>query len=199
LRTAALCLIVSLGAQAGEEARPTLKALEIDVSAAYSFLVSSRSSNGVAQSKRNGGPGAAVAVLLHTTYFLSPFLDLSFHPLYASTDVYDLDPALGGPTALRSSLLALGVTGGAAFDYSRFRLRAGIGMTDVMVRSRSGAMRTSEWDINYFLSAAGFVWKSGRLKVGIELRAGIINDAETNFVAIGLVGGGDAVRWAGSD
>jgi hypothetical protein len=176
-----------------------LRALEVDVSAAYSFLVSSRASNGAVQSRRNGGPGGSLGALLHTSYFVSPFLDLSFHPLYASTDRYDLDPALGGPVTLRSSLLALGVVAGGAFDWSRLRVRAGIGFTDLLVRSRSGAMRTSEWDMTYFLSAAGFIWSWGRLKVGLESRAGFINDAGVSFVTVGLVGGGDAVRWARTD
>jgi hypothetical protein len=194
-------VIFSLGAQAGEVTAPppTLKSLEVDVSFAYSFLVSSRGTNGIKQSKRNGGPGGTATVLLHTNYFLSPFLDLSFHPLYASTDLYDLDPSLGGPAALRSSLAAFGVVGGGAFDYSRLRLRAGIGFTDVLIRSRSGAMHNSEWDLTYFLSASGFLWKWKRLKFGLEFRAGIINDAGTDFVAIGLVVGGDAVRWIPGD
>ena len=197
LSAAILCLVSSLRAEADPApSPPTLRALEVDVSAAYSFLVSSRVSNGAVLSRRNGGPGGTVAALLHTSYFLSPFLDLSFHSLYTSTDRYDLDPSLGGPVTLRSSLLAFGVVGGGAFDWWRLRARAGIGWTDVMVRSRSGALRASEWDMMYFLSATGFVWSWGRLKVGLESRVGFVNDAGISFVTIGLVGGGDAVRWS---
>jgi hypothetical protein len=91
------------------------------------------------------------------------------------------------------------VVAGGAFDWWKLRARVGIGWTDVMVRSRSGAMRTSEWDMMYFLSATGFIWSWGRLKVGLESRVGIVNDAGISFVTIGLVGGGDAVRWAASE
>jgi len=198
LSAAILCLVSSLRAEA-DPSQPALRGLEVDVSAAYSFLVSSRSSTGAVQSRRNGGPGGTVAALLHTSYFLSPFLDLSFHSLYASTDRYDLDPSLGGPVTLRSSLLAFSVVAGGAFDWWKLRARAGIGWTDVMVRSRSGAMRTSESDMMYFLSATGFIWSWGRLKVGLESRVGIVSDAGISFVTIGLVGGGDAVRWTASE
>jgi hypothetical protein len=201
LRITAATVIVSaaFSLRAEQEAVPAARAIEVDVSAAYSFLVSSRDSNGTALSRRNGGPGAAVSVSFRSPYFLSPFLDLSFHPLYASTDLFDLDAALGGPTVQRSSLLAFGLIAGAAFDYSLLRLRAGIGLSDVLLRSRSGALRASEWDMTYFLSASGFVLKWGRVKFGLESRVGFIADARLSFVTIGLVAGGDAVRWGGTD
>ena len=171
------------------------KVLEVDASAAYSFLLSSRNSNGTTLSRRNGGPGGALSALLRTSYFLSPFLDVSFQPLYASTDRFDLSPQLGGPVTVRSSLLALDVVAGAAYDLGRLRLRGGLGWSDVMVHSRSGSLRTSEWDLMYFLSAAGAIWASGPLSVGIEGRAGVIGDAGISFVSFGIVGRGDVLSW----
>ena len=196
----AMCALLGFGARAQMEPAGSPRwtgALEVDVSAAYSLLLSPHPSPGVRLSSRNGGPGAAVSVLLRSGYFLSPFLDVSFHPLYASTDQIDLGP-LGGLTARRSSVLALGLVVGGAFDVRWLRLRAGIGSTDLFLRSRSDhLLRTSERDMTYFVSASGFLWSSGRFKVGLESRVGIITEASLSFFTLGIVAGADAARWPG--
>jgi hypothetical protein len=148
-------------------------------------------------SSRNGGPAVGLSALFRTAYFLAPLLDVRFQPLYRSEEVIDLGPKLGGPTQASGSLRTLGVTGGAAFDFWRLRLAAGIGAYQMQVRStlNGRTMRSSEWDMGYVFSASGFVWSWDRIRLGLESRLGVIVDGGTTFFSVGMVVAGDAVRW----
>lgn len=164
--------------------------------AGYGFMVEPKVDHAGETWSRNGGPGGGVRVLLRTTYFLSPFLDVQFQPLYRSSAQVDLG-ALGGLTGADRSLRALGVIAGGAFDVWRLRLAAGIGEYRVLVRSTMNGrtMATGEWDMGYLFSATGFVWTSDWFKVGLESRVGIITDAGTSFISVGAVAAGDLLRW----
>jgi hypothetical protein len=178
------------------EARPPWT-LELDLHGAWGFMVQPKVDHSREISRRNGGPGVGVSALFRTPYFLAPFLDVRFQPLYRSKEIVDL-PSLGGPTPADGSLRTLGVTGGAVFDFWRLRLGAGIGAYQMQVRSTlegRSTLRTSEWDMGYVFSASGFVWGWDRIRLGIESRLGVIVDGGTTFFSVGMIVAGDAVRW----
>jgi hypothetical protein len=145
---------------------------------------------------RNGGPGLGVRALVRTAYFLSPFLEFHYQPLYRSSAQVDLG-RVGGLVGADRSLRTFGVLAGGAFDVWRLRLAAGIGEYRVLVRSTLNGQttRTSEWDMGYLFSVAGFVWASDRFKLGLESRVGLITDAGTTFFWVGAVAAGDLLRW----
>jgi hypothetical protein len=176
------------------EARPPWT-LEVDLHGAWGFMVQPKVDHSRELSRRNGGPGVGVSALFRTPYFLAPFLDVRFQPLYRSREIVDVP---SGPTPADGSLRTLGVTGGAAFDFWRLRLGAGIGAYQMQVRSTlegRSTLRTSEWDMGYVFSASGFVWGWDRIRLGIESRLGVIVDGGTTFFSVGMVVAGDAVRW----
>ncbi|HXN81304.1 MAG TPA: hypothetical protein VN883_02440 [Myxococcales bacterium] len=177
---------------------PSRWALEVDLHGAWGFMVQPKVDHTRETSSRNGGPAVGLSALLRTGYFLAPLLDVRFQPLYRSKEIVDLPSSLGGPTLADGSLRTLGVTGGAAFDFWRVRLAAGIGAYQMQVRSTltgQRTMRTSEWDMGYVFSASGFVWGWDRIRLGIESRLGVIVDGGTTFFSVGMVVAGDAVRW----
>jgi hypothetical protein len=182
------------------EARPPWT-LEVDLHGAWGFMVQPKVDHSRETSRRNGGPGVGVSALFRTRYFLAPFLDVNFQPLYRSKEiinVVDTPSAPGGPTPADGRLRTLGVTGGLAYDFWRIRLGAGIGVYQMQVRSTlegRPTLRTSEWDMGYVFSASGFVWGWDRVRLGIESRLGVIADGGTTFFSVGMVVAGDAVRW----
>jgi hypothetical protein len=174
---------------------PRLWALEVDLRGAWGFMVQPSPDHTGETSRRNGGPAVGGSVLFRTAYFLAPFLDVYFQPLYRSESVLDLGSL--GPAQASRSLRTLGVVGGAGFDFWRLRLAAGIGAYQMQVHQtlNGRTMRTSEWDMSYLFSAGGFVWGWDRIRVGLESRLGIIVDGGTTFFSVGIVVAGDAVRW----
>lgn len=172
-------------------------ALEVDLRGDWGFMVQPKVDHAGETSSRNGGPGVGVGVLFRPGYFLAPALDVSFQPLYRSQSVVDLGPTLGGPQPAEGTLRTLGVTAGAAFDVWRLRLGAGIGAYQMQVRStlNGRTIRTSEWDMGYAFSLAGFLWESSRFRLGLETRLGVIVDGGTTFFSVGLLAAGDAFRW----
>jgi hypothetical protein len=177
---------------------PARWALEVDLHGAWGVMVQPSVDHSRETSSRNGGPAVGLSALFRTAYFLAPLLDVRFQPLYRSEEVIDLGPKLGGPTQASGSLRTLGVTGGAAFDFWRLRLAAGIGAYQMQVRSTlagRATVRASEWDMGYVFSASGFVWSWDRIRLGLESRLGVIVDGGTTFFSVGMVVAGDAVRW----
>jgi hypothetical protein len=86
---------------------------------------------------------------------------------------------------------------GAGVDIWRLRLRAGLGIYRLRVQSEVLGITIvpTELDYGYSLSAAGFLYDSGRLRIGVDAHLFLIAEAETASVAFGLTLAGDAVSW----
>ena len=124
----------------------------------------------------NGNAAFALAVAYRGPHFTHPFFEISYVPIIASgSSVLVIGTGAGAPvtTAFASnSSWAWGFTLGPGWDVDRFRLRAGIGFYDVMVRTTvAGQTNTSSGAHLGFLAAAGaMVWQPEPFAVGVEAR-----------------------------
>jgi len=171
-------------------------AIEVGVAELFEVTTTSPGSPAGALFTRRVGSAVALSITYRTPYFLSPFVDVGYYPLYQRTRVADLGTA-GGRALADGTLEAVGFIGGFALDLSRVRLRAGGGAFDVMVRSSvlGATIRTAESDMGYFLALDGYVFKAPRFRVGIEVRAAFIVEAAVTSVGIGFTFSGDAIRF----
>jgi hypothetical protein len=189
---AALALAPRLAA--ADDARARF-ALEVDAFGGYDVMVQGRSPLAREIWSRNGG-GAIAGSLSFRTPWVSPFVDVGYYPLYASQSRVELGPGLGALRAT-SSLAAMGVLGGLGVEWWRLRLRAGIGLYDVAVRSTvlGETIAPREVDGGYLVTLRGAVVRSRRVDVGLEVRGGFIVEADTSFLSFGVTIGGDAIAF----
>jgi hypothetical protein len=171
--------------------------LELNLFTGYNRLYLPRPSRRGEVSERDGGFAFGIGAMVRPKYFLKPFLDFHYNSLLRSTDQVDLGPALGGATLASNSLSTLGAIAGAGLDVWRIRVRGGIALAFVWVRSTVNGVKLSstERDMGYFLGVGGYVWQSKRFKVGIEARTMLILNANIGFVSLGATASGDAVSW----
>jgi len=170
----------------------------IEIGAAQLFAVTATSPGDASGTvfTRRAGSAVGLSVMYRTPYFLSPFIDVTYYPLYERTRSVDLGDA-GGRTTADGSLSAVGFIGGIALDLSRLRFRAGVGTYDVLVRSSvlGSASRAAESDMGYLVALDGYVFKAPRFRVGLEVRAAFIVEADVTSVGIGFTFSGDALRF----
>jgi hypothetical protein len=190
-----LCGSLVLSDAALAAAEPS-NALEVDLFAGWARQIAPSVDHAQETWSRNGGLSVQGGFLLRTSYFLSPFVDLGYLQLYAADETRDLGAPLGQVES-ESSLSALSLSLGPAFDLGRFRARAGMGVYRLRVESTvlERTITPAEYDLGYLLTLSGALWRSGRWSVGIELRAYLIAEAETGGAALGVTGSWDAVRW----
>ncbi len=198
-----LWLAGALGALPGSP-RPALAletekpyAIELDLFAGYNRLYLPRPSRRGEVSKRDGGVAIGIGAVFRSRYFLSPFFDVHYHSLLRSTDQVDLGPALGGQTLANNSLSTLDAVAGAALDLWRIRVRGGVALAFVLVRStlNGDTLHSTERDMGYFFGVGGYLWQSKRFKVGVEARTMLILNANIGFVSLGATVAGDAFSW----
>lgn len=176
-----------------------VNALEVSAFGGYGALLRHPNERGASLSRWNGGGAFAGGVTYRSPYFLrvlSPFFDIGYYPLYRSRSLVDLG-ALGGDSAVSSSLAALGVAVGWAADLGPIRVRAGLALYDVLVTSSlEGAHITaSELDGGYLFSVSGSLLRRPSIEIGAELRLGLIVEADLPFVAVGSTVRGKAISW----
>jgi hypothetical protein len=174
---------------------PTRNSIELAVFGGYSRIIS-KIDHTRESAAFNGGSAIAGTVLYRSPYFLSPFVDVGYYPLYASRDKVDVASA-GGTIRVASALSASGFMVGPAVDLWRFRLKWGVGVFNVNVRSTAlgNTSKPDEIDFGYMLALSGFFLRSPRIQVGGEARAGIIVEADKAFVALGFTIAGQAITW----
>ena len=188
--------MVLFGATGGAEAESRSPyALELSTSLEYGRMIAPSVDPSRELSARNGGPAIGVAASFRSPYFLAPFLDVGYAQLYTSEE----QRTLASGVALRSqnSLSTIWGQVGAGGDIWRFRLRAGLGVYRLRVQSEVLGVTISptEIDYGYSLSVAGFLYDSGRLRIGADAHLFLIAEAETANVALGVTVAGDAVSW----
>jgi hypothetical protein len=170
--------------------------IEVGVAGLYERMTTSVANGAGTISSQRGGNGLALSVTYRSPFFLSPFLDVAYYPLYASARAVDLG-TLGGRATATGSLAAVAFMAGPALDVFRFRLRAGVGTHDVIVRSTVLGQTThaAESDMGYLLALDGYLLQTERLRIGLELRAAFIIEADVTTVGIGITMAGDALRF----
>ncbi len=141
---------------------------------------------------QNGGGALAARLLFRAPYFLAPFFDFGYYPLFAA----DQRPPIGRARAA-SKLYAYGAMWGPAFDFWRLRIAAGVGVYNVHTRSTllGDTIRTQEVDIGYMFTLSGFFVDTAQVRLGTELRAGLTAEADIYFVSYGLTVTGRHMFW----
>jgi hypothetical protein len=119
----------------------------------------------------NGGAGFAVSVAYRGPHFTHPFLDISYAPIFNSgRNVYE--PATNTTTFASNSSSALGLVIGPGWDIDWFRLRVGLGLYSVSVKStvNGSTDSTSVTGIGFLVSAAAMIWRPEPFGLGVEAR-----------------------------
>jgi hypothetical protein len=181
-----------LSARPAWGAEPARRALEVDV---YGGLLRR---NGLSvtddTSTRNGGAALALGAHYRTAYFLAPFAEVAYYTLAASDRVVDLG---SGPVQVLNRSWAFGFTSGFALDVWRLRLRAGLGLYDLVVRTETPGARStvSELDFGYVAGATFYPLLRDRVRLGIEARVGLVVEGQVGFIALGATLGADAISF----
>lgn len=196
-RLAAVCVVTALSTLAlRASAQEPTRALEADLHLGWARQIAPSVDHTYETWSRNGGIAAHGGLVLRSRYFLSPFLDMGYVQLYSSDEEKDVGPPLGTLKS-QNSLSAWSLVGGPAVDIGRVRLRAGMGVYRLQVRSTvlGATITPTELDLGYLVTLGVTLWRSERWKLGLETRAFLISEAETGAVSLGVCGGWDTVRW----
>ena len=170
----ALALAVASAVRA-EEAKPAEQkpeAWELDAFAGYGQLAYPPMDT-ANQTWSNGGPGFSLTAAYRGPHFTHPFFDISYVPIVSSGRSVYLPGTGPGSTAFASNATwAWGFVVGPGWDIDWFRIRAGVGAYDVLVRTTvAGQTNTSsKLTIGFLASAGALVWRPEPFAVGVEAR-----------------------------
>lgn len=180
----------------GARAEAPDRFLEVGVFGGHSFQLRVHQENEARTWSKNGGEAFAAYALFRSPYFLSPWVDVGYFPLYASQETREVGPPFGTLHST-NSLTTLAFTAGPAFDVWRLRIRAGMGAYRLQVRSTvlGETITPSELDGGYVFALSGWFLMRSRVRVGLEARLGLIVEADLPFLALGATVGGDALTW----
>ncbi|MCK6532216.1 MAG: hypothetical protein L6Q84_04515 [Polyangiaceae bacterium] len=189
-------LLVPLALAPPASAEPAKKALEVGAFGGHSWMLRVHTENEERTWQRNGGEAFAAYAAYRSPYFLAPFVDVGYFPLFASQETREVGPPFGtlGST---NSLVTWSFMAGPAFDVWRLRFRAGMGAYYLRVRSTvlGQTVTPSELDGGYLFAVSGWFLRQARVRVGAEARLGLIVEADTPLFALGATLGGDALTW----
>ena len=149
----------------------------------------------------NGGPAFALSFAYRGPHFTHPFVDLSYIPILSSAGYASLDVP-GGPvsTWVTNSTFALGLAIGPGWDVDWFRVRVGVGLYDVFVRTdASGEPNTvSQFGIGFLASMGAMVWRPDPFALGVEARLVALafptNGIYRSMWSVGVTGRWDFAR-----
>jgi hypothetical protein len=121
-----------------------------------------------------GGPGFALSVAYRGPHFTHPFFDLSYVPILSGSRQVNV-VAPGGSTSTvsaDSSSYAIGFILGPGWDIDWFRVRAGLGLYDVVVHTtvNSATNSPSSLQLGFLATATAMVWRPEPFALGIEAR-----------------------------
>lgn len=147
------------------------------------------------QSRTPVGLNFSLGVLFRSTHFASPFIDVGYTSLYASTNRVTL--ASGASTTADNHLDARWMTFGLAIDLWRVRAQLGVGLFDLGVDSTldGSSINAHELDLGYVLALHGFILRAGRFKLGLAARALFVTEANLSDFSLLVSGTGDVLRW----
>jgi hypothetical protein len=194
-RARCLFFVASLASSAHAESRPR-HALEVGLFGGHSWSLRVHTENEQRVWSKNGGEAFAAYALFRSPYFLSPYIDVGYYPLYASQEARDVGPPFGTLHST-SSMSTLAFVAGPAFDFWHLRLRAGMGAYRLQVRSTvlGETITPAELDGGYLFAVSGWFLVRSRVRVGLEGRLGLIVEADIPMAAVGVTIGGDALTW----
>jgi hypothetical protein len=138
----------------------------------------------------NGGPGFALSVAYRGPHFTHPFLDISYVPIISSGR-HAYDPRTGGTLYASNSSSALGLIIGPGFDISWFRIRAGLGLYSVSVKTTVDGVenKASQTSLGFLVSAAGMVWRPEPFALGVEARLAMLQAPTAGIYQLSWVAG----------
>jgi len=142
--------------------------------------------------RTNGGLGYAFTAAYRSPYPLSPFFELTYVPLFAA----EASTRTGSIVRSRSRLFG-GALGLGLAIVDGVEVRGGLGMFDFAVTSVLGSATADahELDMGYLLGLSATFFDRGRIRMGFDFRAGLVTDAETAFLSLGIVTTFDALTW----
>jgi len=119
----------------------------------------------------NGGPAVALSVAYRGPHFTHPFLDLSWVPVLSSGTTTYL-PGTNGTATSSNSSSALGLAIGPGWDIDWFRVRVGVGLYSVSVKSTVEGVTnsTSATSLGFMGALAAQVWRPEPFALGVEVR-----------------------------
>lgn len=188
-----LALSIPLPTLARAEESPR-HAVELGGELAFARMLAPSPSHANELSRMNGGAAFALGAAYRSPFLFTPFVELAYTPLYAS----DARTRFANPAGtIRSSSQAWSGVVGLGLDFDRIRFRAGIGLYDFAVDSTLGAStaKASELDMGYLFGFGATLLRRGRFRMGVDLRLGLVTDAETMFMSLGLTTTFDALVW----
>jgi hypothetical protein len=200
MKTFALVFALALPfASRADESAP--EAWELDAFAGYGRL-DWPSPDTSGETSSSGGPGFALSVAYRGQHFTHPFLDIAYVPIVSSTrDVYLPGTGPGTVTSASSTAWAWGIIVGPGWDVGWFRLRAGVGLYDVLVKTTVADQTNtgSHFTLGFLAAASALVWRPEPFAIGIEIRT-VALQSPTNGIyqsswEIGLTGRWDFRYW----
>jgi len=149
----------------------------------------------------NGGPAFALGFAYRGAHFTHPFVDISYIPILASAKYVNVYVPGGVSTIYATnSSYALGLAIGPGWDIDWFRVRVGVGLYDVVVKTDvSGQPNTvSQVGIGFLASLSAMVWRPDPFALGVEARLVALtfptNGIYQSMWSVGLTGRWDFVR-----
>jgi len=149
----------------------------------------------------NGGPSFALTFAYRGEHFTHPFVDISYVPILSSGAYVNVATSAGVQTVFASnSSYALGLVLGPGWDIDWFRVRVGVGLYDLVVKTNvSGTPATvSQLSVGFMASLSAFVWRPEPFALGVEGRMVALNFPTSGIYqsmwSVGLTGRWDFVR-----
>ena len=147
----------------------------------------------------NGGPAVALSVAYRGPHFTHPFVDISWVPVLSSGKSSYM-PFTNGTAATSNSSSALGLAIGPGWDIDWFRVRAGVGLYNVSVKSTVDGVSNSAsaLSIGFMGALAAQVWRPEPFGLGVEFRMVALqspmNGIYQTLWQLGVTGRWDFVR-----
>ena len=171
-------------------------AWEMDLFAGYGQLAfpATDTSNVVSSS---GGPAFALSFAYRGAHFTHPFVDVSYIPILSSAkNVNVYVPGGLNTLSVNNSSYALGLAIGPGWDVDWFRVRVGVGLYDVFVKTEVNAQSNtvSQIGIGFLASLSAMVWRPDPFALGVEARM-VALTFPTNGIYQAMWSAGVTGRW----
>jgi hypothetical protein len=149
----------------------------------------------------NGGPSFALSFAYRGEHFTHPFVDISYVPILSSGAYVNVFTPAGGQTVFASnSSYALGLVVGPGWDIDWFRVRVGVGLYDLVVKTNVGGTPStvSQLSVGFMAGLSAMVWRPEPFALGVEGRMVALNFPMTGIFqsmwSVGLTGRWDFVH-----
>lgn len=188
-----VCVLLSTGARArAQHAQASVPkyALEVDLTLGTHMSASFAYNRGEERALDWSGFFASIGTTFRSPYFVAPYVDVSYLPLFSGP------PRDGSSTAARLSTFAIAF--GPSLDLTPWlRVRGLFGLFNMLTAATvdGDAIRASQWNLGWVLAATFKPWRFDRFHIGPDVRAWFISEASVISLSIGVTGTFDAFRW----